>query len=89
MTDVETYLKLLNKLEELIEFYSDNRNIDSFDALVDEMVKLQLVETLNPGIHSFVEARTPATAKMAAERITWHLKQNQYILSQRANWTIN
>ena len=30
----------LNKLEELFKFYLETRKIDTFDALVDEVVKL-------------------------------------------------
>ena len=56
-----------NKLEELFKFDLETRKIDTFDALVDEIVKLQFLESLDPTLSSFVEIRTPATAKMAAE----------------------
>ena len=35
--------------------------------MVDEIVKLQFLESLDSTLRSFVEIRTPATAKMAAE----------------------
>ena len=66
-TGGDTYMIFLNKLEELFKFYLETRKIDTFDAFVDEVVKLQFLKSLDPTLRSFVEIRTPATAKMAAE----------------------
>ena len=40
-TGGDTYMIFLNKLEKLFKFYLETRKIDTFDALVDEVVKLQ------------------------------------------------
>ena len=82
----ETYLTFLNKLEELFQFYFESRNINSIDALVDDMVKLQFVETLIPGVRSFVEARTPASAKMAAEAANLLFETNSVDFRANCKW---
>ena len=66
-TGGDTYMIFLNKLEELFTFYLETRKIDIFDALVDEVVKLQLLKSLNLTLRSFEEIRTPAFAQMAVE----------------------
>ena len=66
-TGRDTYMIFLNTLEELLKFYLETRKINTFYALVDEVLKLQFLESLDPTLRSFVEIRTPATAKMAAE----------------------
>ena len=63
----DTYMIFLNKLEELFKFHLETQKIDIFDALVDEVVKLQFLESLDPTLRSFVEIRTPAINKMAAK----------------------
>ena len=66
----DTYMIFLNKLEELFKLYFETRKIDTFDALVDEAV----LESLDPTLRAFVEIRTPATAKMAAEAVNLAFK---------------
>ena len=48
-------MTFLNKLEELFKFYLEKRKIDTFDAFVDELVKLQFLESLDPAVRSFLE----------------------------------
>ena len=66
-TGGDTYMIFLNKLDELFKFYLETRKIDTFNALVDEIVKFQFLKSLDPTLRSFVEIHTPATAKIAAE----------------------
>ena len=56
-TGGDTYTILLNKLEKLFKFYLETQKIDIFDALVDVVVKLQFLKSLDPTLGSFVEIR--------------------------------
>ena len=47
-TGGDTYMIVLNKLEKLFKFYLEIRKMDTFYALVDEIVKLQSLESLDP-----------------------------------------
>ena len=44
----DTYMIFLNRLEELFKFYLEIRKMDTFYALVDEVVILQSLESLDP-----------------------------------------
>ena len=76
----------LNKLEELFKFYLETRKINTFDALVDEVVKLQFLESLDQTLRSFVEIRTPATAKMAAETANLTFETKAVDFSKKAKF---
>ena len=60
----------LNKLEELFKFYLETRKFDTFDALVDEVVKLQFLESLDPTLRSFVESVRQQLPKWQPKRRT-------------------
>ena len=92
-TGSQKYLTFLNRLEERYKFYLESRKIDSFYALFDEIVKLQFLESLDSGVRSFVEARTPATAKIIAEAaniayetlaVNYGRKKNHFIVKIEA-----
>ena len=65
-TGKETYKMALNRLKELQAAYFESREIDSFEALADEMLMEQCLNSMPDDVKMFVWSKQPTTSEECA-----------------------
>ena len=65
----ESYSLFSNRLRDLLRFYLDSKSITQFDALVEDLIFIQFLDSLDkvPDVKKFVLERNPANVKAACE----------------------
>ena len=73
-TGNESYSLFLNRLDGLLSYYLDAKQVNDFEALREDIVLQQFLTSLPTVVRAFVEARVPESPSKAAELADLHFQ---------------